>query len=109
MTASVVGADQSEHQSALRTALAPGWVASAGVFVVLGLRDGSDASFDSTAVQQSIESQFSVSPIAILPLLVVLVLSARTTGFLSLLAGAVTADDSYGREPAALPERRTSV
>ena len=48
--------------------------------------------FDASSVQPAIESQFStVSAIAIVPLIVVLSLSARTTGFLSLMAGAASA------------------
>ncbi len=91
LTASVTGAKQSDHARALTIVLAPGWVISAVVFIVLGIRDGDPGGFDSTSVRETIESQFTVSPIAILPLVVVLVLSARTTAFLSLMAGAFTA------------------
>ena len=91
LTASVTGAKPSDHARALTIVLAPGWLASAVVFIVLGIRDGDPGGFDSTSVRETIESQFTVSPIAILPLVVVLVLSARTTAFLSLMAGAFTA------------------
>ena len=91
LTASVVGVDPSVHRRALRVLLTPGWILSAGVFVVLGVRDGGRGDFDASSVQAAIESQFTVSPIAIVPLIVVLGLSARTTGFLSLMAGAGSA------------------
>ncbi len=91
LTASVTGAKPNDHARALMTVLAPGWLASAVVFVVLGIRDGDPGGFDSSAVRETIESQFTISPIAILPLVIVLVLSARTTAFLSLMAGAFSA------------------
>jgi NhaC family Na+:H+ antiporter len=91
LTASVVGVKPSDHRRALRVLLAPGWVLSAVVFVVLGVRHGGQGDFDASSVQAAIESQFTVSPIAIVPLIVVLGLSARTTGFLALMAGAASA------------------
>ncbi len=91
LTASVVGVEPPAHRRALGKVLVPGWVLSAVVFVILGFRDGASGGFDSSSVQQTIESQFWVSPIALLPLVVVLVLSARTTGFLSLMAGSASA------------------
>ena len=91
LTAAVVGVEPKDHQRALAMVLAPGWVVSAVVFVVLGIRDGRGNGFDSGPVREAIESQFRVSPVAFLPLVIVLVLSARTTAFLSLMAGAVSA------------------
>lgn len=91
LTTAVVGVEPKDHQRSLAMVLAPGWVISAVVFIVLGLRDGSSNGFDSGPVREAIESQFWVSPIAFLPLVIVLVLSARTTAFLSLMAGAVSA------------------
>ena len=91
LTAAVVGAEAKNHARALRTVVAPGWIASAALFVVLGLRDGNIDGYDSGPILEAIESQFSVSFVAFLPLLIVLVLSARTTAFLSLMAGAVSA------------------
>ena len=91
LTTSVVGVEPRAHQRAMRTVLAPGWLASAALFVVLGLRDGSTEGYDSGPIRQAIESQFSVSLLAFLPLVVVLLLATRTTAFMSLMAGAVTA------------------
>ena len=91
LTAAVVGVEPKDHQRSLAMVLAPGWVVSAVVFIVLGFRDGSGNGFDSGPVREAIESQFWVSPIALLPLVIVLVLSARTTAFLSLMAGAISA------------------
>ncbi len=91
LTASVVGVEPKAHARALRSVLAPGWIASAALFVVLGLRDGSTAGYDSGPILEAIESQFAVSVIAFVPLIIVLVLSARTTAFLALMAGAVSA------------------
>ena len=91
LTSTVVGSEPGPHQRALATVLAPGWVASAALFVVLGLRDGGDDGFDSGPVRDAIESQFTVSLLTLLPLVIVLVLSARTTAFLSLMAGTVSA------------------
>jgi NhaC family Na+:H+ antiporter len=91
LTASVVGAKAKDHARALRTVVAPGWLVSAGFFVILGLRDGNIEGYDSGPILEAIEGQFSISPVAFLPLVVVLVLSAKTTAFLSLMAGTVTA------------------
>jgi NhaC family Na+:H+ antiporter len=91
LTAAVVGVEAKDHQRSLAMVLAPGWVISAVVFIVLGIRDGRGNGFDSGPVREAIESQFWVSPVAFLPLVIVLVLSARTTAFLSLMAGAVSA------------------
>ncbi len=91
LTTSVVGVEPRKHQRAMLTVLAPGWLASAALFVVLGLREGSADGYDSGPIRQAIESQFSVSLVAFLPLIVVLLLATRTTAFLALMAGAVTA------------------
>jgi NhaC family Na+:H+ antiporter len=91
LTASVVGAKTKDHARALRTVVAPGWLVSAGFFVILGLRDGNIEGYDSGPILEAIEGQFSISPVAFLPLVVVLVLSAKTTAFLSLMTGTVTA------------------
>lgn len=91
LTSSVVGVEPSAHARALRTVFTPGWLISLVVFGLLGIRDGGNSAFDSGPVLDAIESVFSVSVLGFLPLVVVLVLSARTTAFLSLMAGAVTA------------------
>jgi NhaC family Na+:H+ antiporter len=40
LTAAVVGVEAKDHQRSLAMVLAPGWVISAVVFIVLGIRDG---------------------------------------------------------------------
>ncbi|NOE36452.1 Na+/H+ antiporter NhaC family protein [Ruegeria sp. HKCCD7318] len=91
LTASVVGAEAMDHARALRTVLAPGWIASAVLFLFLGWRHGMSDNYDSVQILQAIDEHFTVSFISFLPLILVLVLSARTTAFLSLMAGAITA------------------
>ncbi len=51
LTAAVVGVKPKDHQRTLAMVLAPGWVISAVVFVVLGIRDASGNGFDSGPVR----------------------------------------------------------
>ncbi|PRY20231.1 transporter (NhaC family) [Aliiruegeria haliotis] len=91
LTSTLVGADTKAHQKTLMRVLLPGWVASAVLFTYLGFQHGGSGSFDPAPVNDLIETRFLVSPLAFLPLVIVLVLSVRTTAFLSIMAGAVSA------------------
>ncbi len=91
LTVDMVGGVTPAKQSAQMTRLvAPGWIATLALMVVLGIRDGG-GSFDGAAVTAVIETEFSVSLLGLLPLIVVFVLSKRSTAFFAVLSGALSA------------------
>jgi NhaC family Na+:H+ antiporter len=91
LTVDMVGGVTPARQSALMLRLlAPAWIATLALMVVLGLRDGG-GSFDGAAVTTVIETEFSVSLLCLVPLIVVFVMSSRATAFFAVLAGALSA------------------
>lgn len=91
LTIDTVGGVTAARQSALMTRLiAPGWLATLVLMIVLGIRDGG-GEFDGAAVTALIETEFSVSILGLLPLVVVFVMSSRTSAFFAVLAGSVSA------------------
>ena len=89
LTVDMVGGVTPARQSALMLRLlAPAWIATLALMIVLGIRDGG-GSFDGAAVTKVIETEFSVSLLCLLPLIVVFVMSSRTTAFFAVLAGAL--------------------
>ena len=87
MVGGVMPSEQSRRMARL---IAPGWLATAGFMVYLGIRDGA-GSFDGGVVTKAIETEFSVSLLALLPLAVVFVLSSRMSAFGAVLSGAMSA------------------
>lgn len=91
LTTDVVGGvERSLQSSRMLRLLAPGWLATAGLMIFLGIRDGG-GDFDGAAVTSVIETEFSVGLVALVPILVVFVLSSRTTAFAAVLSGALSA------------------
>ena len=91
LTVDMVGGVSPAKQSAQMLRLvAPGWIATLALMVVLGIRDGG-GSFDGGAVTKVIETEFSVSLLGLLPLIVVFVLSSRSSAFFAVLSGALSA------------------
>lgn len=89
-TGMVGGVKPSDQSGRMARLIAPGWLATAGFMVFQGIRD-SGGSFDGGAVTSEIETEFSISLLALLPLVVVFVLSSRTSAFGAVLFGAVSA------------------
>jgi NhaC family Na+:H+ antiporter len=86
----VGGVPRSEQSKRMMRLLAPGWLATLGLMIFLGIRDGEGA-FDGGAVTQAIETEFSVSLLAFIPLIIVFVLASRTTAFAAVFSGALSA------------------
>lgn len=101
MVGGVTPGSQSRHMARL---LAPGWIATLGLMIFLGIRHG-EGSFDGSAVTKVIQSEFSISLIALVPLVVVFVLSSRSTAFFAVLAGALSAVVLAGFTQPGLVER----
>lgn len=91
LTIDMVGGVTAARQSALMTRLiAPGWIATLVLMIVLGIRDGG-SDFDGGAVTAVIETEFSVTILCLIPLIVVFAMSSRTSAFFAVLAGSLSA------------------
>lgn len=91
LTVDMVGGVTPARQSALMARLiAPGWIATLLLMIVLGIRDGG-GSFDGSAVTKVIETEFSVSLLGLIPLILVFIMSSRSTAFFAVLTGALSA------------------
>lgn len=91
--ATVGGLTIAEHSKMVTRTMVPTALISAVLFLVLGLTgDASSGAVDFDAVQSAVESQFNVSLVAFLPILLIMILSARgVSAFLSLMIPAIFA------------------
>lgn len=92
MTTAVVGGvspDEHSHM-VMRTAI-PAWILSAVLFTILGFTgDFSGTSVDPAQVQSVISQSFNISLVALLPLILIFVLSSlRLSGFITLMLSAI--------------------
>ena len=91
LTTDMVGGVTPARQSSIMARLvAPGWVATLALMIYLGIRDGG-GSFDGGAVTEVIETEFSVSLLCLLPLLIVFIISTKSSAFFAVLGGALSA------------------
>ena len=91
LTTDMVGGVTPVRQSSIMARLvAPGWVATLALMIYLGIRDGG-GSFDGGAVTEVIETEFSVSLLCLLPLLIVFIISTKSSAFFAVLGGALSA------------------
>ncbi len=91
LTTDMVGGVTPARQSSVMVRiLAPGWIATLILMIYLGIRDGGE-SFDGGAVTQIIETEFTVSLLCLVPLIVVFVVSTRSSAFFAVLSGALSA------------------
>jgi hypothetical protein len=91
LTTDMVGGVTPARQSSIMARLvAPGWVATLALMIHLGIRDGG-GSFDGGAVTEVIETEFSVSLLCLLPLLIVFIISTKSSAFFAVLGGALSA------------------
>ncbi len=58
--------------------------------IYLGIRDGG-GSFDGGAMTEVIETEFAVSLLCLLPLLLVFIISTKSSAFFAVLGGALSA------------------
>ncbi len=91
LTTDMVGGVTPARQSSIMARLvAPGWVATLALMIYLGIRDGG-GSFDGGAVTEVIETEFAVSLLCLLPLLLVFIISTKSSAFFAVLGGALSA------------------
>ncbi len=91
--ATVGGVTIVNHSKAVTRTMIPAALISAALFLILGFTtDASSGAADFTEVQSAVASQFNVSLVAFLPIVLIVVLSARgTSAFLSLMIPAIFA------------------
>lgn len=91
--ATVGGEDIATHSRAVTRTMIPAAIITAMIFLVLGLTlDSSGGAADFGQVKEAVSSQFHVSPLAFLPIALIVLLSARgMSAFLSLVIPAIFA------------------